>query len=295
MQKGDSVQQRPNERGFSLHNIESPAFPILLSVPHAGRDYPPQILEKLRVPSEELIRLEDRHADRLVQKSIAQGMTAIIAHRARAWIDLNRAENDVDNDMVLGCDKANTYAPSAKTRGGLGLIPRRLSGCGELWGSAHDPKDIASRISSYHAPYHHAIDACLSAMQARFGIAILLDIHSMPPLSRQHGWNPAKIVIGDRFGKSASSRYSETIMVIAKERKVDAALNHPYPGDHILTRHGKPHKNIHAIQVEIDRTLYLDELLREPSHGLSSMVSFINDIALALLDQCNWGQLAAAE
>jgi N-formylglutamate amidohydrolase len=289
------VRQQTNDCGFSLHNEVAPVFPILLSVPHAGREYPGALLNKLRVSPEELVRLEDRYADRLVQPAIASGITAIVAHRARAWIDLNRAEHDIDPEMVRGPVEAVSNEPSAKTRGGLGLIPRRLSGCGELWNGPLDPDEVETRLSNYHRPYHLAVEHCLQQMQARFGIAILLDIHSMPPLSRQQGWNKAVVVVGDRFGKSATARYSETILAIARGRKLEAALNHPYPGDYMLRRHGEPHRNVHAIQLEIDRSLYLDELLREPSQALASITGFISDIAFALSDQCGWQLAVAAE
>jgi N-formylglutamate amidohydrolase len=222
-------------------------------------------------------------------------MTAIIAHRARAWIDLNRAEQDIDPMMVRGAADVAVIEPSAKTRGGLGLIPRRLSGCGELWNDPHDPDEVETRLRSYHRPYHLAVEQYLQQMRARFGVAILLDIHSMPPLSRQQGWNNAAVVVGDRFGKSATARYSETILAMVRGRKLEAALNHPYPGDYMLRRHGNPQNNIHAIQIEIDRSLYLDELLREPSNALTSITGLISDIAFALSDQCGLQLPVAAE
>jgi N-formylglutamate amidohydrolase len=289
------VQQQTDDCGFSLHNEVAPVFPILLSVPHAGREYPEALLNKLRVSPDELVRLEDRYADRLVQPAIASGITAIVAHRARAWIDLNRAEQDIDQEMVRGPAEAANNEPSAKTRGGLGLIPRRLSGCGELWNGLHDPDEVETRLKSYHRPYHAVVEHCLKQMRTRFGVAILLDIHSMPPLSRQQGWNKATIVVGDRFGKSAIARYSETILAIARGRRLEAALNHPYPGDYILRRHGDPQRNIHAIQLEVDRSLYLDELLREPSPALGTIAGYISDIAFALTDQCGWQLAVAAE
>jgi N-formylglutamate amidohydrolase len=289
------VRHRNEECGFSLHNAEQPAFPILLSVPHAGREYPQSLLNKLRVSPEELVRLEDRYADRLVQHAISSGMTAIVAHRARAWIDLNRSEDDLDPEMVFSNGEALSFAPSAKTRGGLGLIPRRLAGCGELWNGKHDLALIKERLSVYHRPYHMAVEKNLNAMHARFGVALLLDIHSMPPLHRPQSWHAAQVVVGDLFGKSASARYSETALSVTRHHKVTASLNHPYSGDHMLRRHGRPGCNIHAVQLEIDRTLYLDELLREPGAGLSTTASMISNIAFALSDQCGWALPIAAE
>jgi N-formylglutamate amidohydrolase len=288
------VRQQSNDGGFSLYHVESPVFPVLLSVPHAGREYPAELLDKLRVAPDELIRLEDRYSDRLIQHAISAGISAIVAHRARGWIDLNRAENDVDREMIKDAGHMQ-FEPSAKTRGGLGLIPRRLSGCGDLWSKPLDAADLSARISNDYRPYHDAIEQCLCAMHTKFGVAILLDIHSMPPLQKHHSGISVQLVIGDSFGKSAATRYSDAVMAIAQHHGLEAALNHPYPGDYMLRRHGNPRKNIHALQLEVDRSLYLDELLREPSLSLAKIAAMITEIAFAVSEQSGWNLAVAAE
>lgn len=291
----DKAESHPDNPGFSLFHCEAPQSPVLLSVPHAGRDYSDALLEKVRVRPAELVRLEDRYADRLVQQAISGGSSAIVARHPRAWLDLNRAEKDLDREMIRGVPADISYQPSAKTRGGLGLVPRRLSGCGELWKSQHDHAEIEQRLQSFYRPYHAQIDRVLRQMRDRFGVAILLDIHSMPPLNRQYGWNQAQWVIGDRFGQSAASYHAETIRAVLSANRMEAALNHPYPGDHILKMHGNPDQNIHAIQIEVDRGLYLDELLREPTAGLSATGAIIGEIVFALAQSAQWPMAEAAE
>jgi N-formylglutamate amidohydrolase len=283
------------ERGFTTHNFDAFAVPVLLSVPHGGRDYPPELIEKLRVPATELIRLEDRYADRLVQQSIADGVPTISANRARGWIDLNRDECDFDSEMIQGTLPGKPPVPSAKTRGGLGLFPRRLTGCGELWKSPITTEDAARRLDEMHRPYHRAIDRQLDAIRARFGIAFLIDIHSMPPLRPQYHWNSVQIVVGDRFGNSAASRYSEFVLSQLRSTGIESALNHPYSGDHILRRHGRPTHNIHAIQIEIDRLLYLDGDMREPMPSLSKITAIIADLVQSLADFSGYALPIAAE
>jgi N-formylglutamate amidohydrolase len=286
---------------FTIYNADVPAVPLLLSVSHAGRDYPPELLSNLRVPPADLVRLEDRYADRLVQPAIAADIPAIVAHRARAWIDLNRAESDIDPQMIAGSGKSNTPILSAKTRGGLGLIPRRLLQSGELWRKPLEQAEVDRRIETAHRPFHDSIRQILQAMHARFGIAILLDVHSMPPLPTRLGANlpadaPAKIVVGDRFGRSASSIYAELIMAHARGADMNVALNNPYPGDFILQTHGRPQLNIHALQLEVDRALYLDSELREPSLGLTTTARMVHSIADVLIDQAqSFVQAEAAE
>ena len=271
---------------FTLYNMDIPSIPIMLSVPHAGRDYPPELMANLRVAPFELLRLEDRYADRLIQPVIASGCAAIVAHRARAWIDLNRAETDIDIGMVSGADACLNNAPSAKARGGLGLFPRRLQACGELWRRPMERADVEQRIQHVHLPYHRAVHEMLSAMRAHFGVAILLDVHSMPPLpTGAEASVPTQIVVGDRFGRSAASVYAEVVIGRARAAGLKVALNTPYSGDYILQRHGIPDRGIHALQLEVDRSLYLDSNLREPNTGLKTMAGFVQSVVSDLADQ----------
>lgn len=274
-----------SEAGFATYGVEALSIPVLLSVPHAGRDYPEAIFSALRLPRASLLRLEDRYADRLAKEVIARNGPTIIAHRARAWIDLNRDENDLDVEMVKGADRAKYPTPGAKQRGGLGLIPRRLSGEGDLWKGRFDLDDIEHRIASFHQPYHAEISRILQDMQRKFGVAVLLDLHSMPPIRQPMADPVPQFVVGDRFGKSADSHYADLLMQRTRNAGYAVALNHPYSGEYILTRHARPHANIHALQLEVDRSLYLDSDLREPGSGARKIASLVEDFVTALADE----------
>lgn len=289
MDQTDCVDSSENNGncGFQRFNLDSPSLPILISVPHAGREYPAQLLDNLRITPADLQRLEDRYADRLVTTAIASGMPAIVANCARAWMDLNRDEDELDPEMVRGSAGGRKVSGSAKMRGGLGLIPRRLMQCGDIWLRPFDALDVEQRLSSFHRPYHRSVELGLRAIHDRYGVALLVDIHSMPPLLPVGGYRP-QIVIGDRFGQSASSLYSEMLLQRLKQIGMAAALNHPYSGDYILRRHGKVQNNIHAIQIEVDRTLYLDSELREPGAGLGATSAVVSEL-LALLAELAGG------
>lgn len=269
--------------GFQLFNLDSPGLPVLISVPHAGREYPAELLENVRIAPVELQRLEDRYADRLVAPAIAAGMPAIVAHRARAWIDLNRGEDELDPEMIKGGTGVRKTVGSAKMRGGLGLVPRRLMHSGDIWLRPFEAQDVEQRLSGFHRPYHQQVEKALLQMRDRFGIALLVDMHSMPPLLPVGGFQP-RIVIGDRFGQSAASLYSEMLLQRLKQIGVAAALNHPYPGDYILRQHGNVRKNIHAIQIEVDRALYLDSELREPASGLDATSAIMTELLMLLAE-----------
>ncbi|MEY3633903.1 MAG: hypothetical protein RLZZ61_313 [Pseudomonadota bacterium] len=271
--------------GFASWGTETPSVPVLLTVPHAGRDYPSELLGAMRLPPAALLRLEDRYADVLTRRSVQLGYPVIMAHRARAWIDLNRDEQDIDTEMVQGALRSDYPPPGVKQRGGLGLIPRRLPGEGELWRRQFTLDEVKHRILSFHRPYHEKVAEVLKQMQRRFGVAILLDLHSMPPIQGMNFSPAPQFVIGDCFGKSAASRYAELLMTRLQVQGFKVALNHPYAGAYILRRHAHPRANIHAIQLEIDRSLYLDPDLRHPGAGFDRMNIMISALVASLADE----------
>jgi len=240
---------------FDIHGAWEPDSPVVLSVPHAGRDYPAALLAAIRVPVAALQILEDRHVDQLALA--ARGDESLLIQRpARAWIDLNRAEHERDPKLDDGADPARQPTMSAKLRSGLGLVPRRIAAAGDIWCGRLSDATVTARIIADHRPYHAALDGLLRAARARFGVAVLLDIHSMPSLGAP-GSAP-QIIFGDRFGKSAAARFIARLEAEAEAAGIAHALNTPYSGGHILDRHARPQSAVHAIQIELDRALYLD-------------------------------------
>ena len=264
---------------FDRHVPATPASPVVLSVPHAGRDYPLPLRAALRTPLLSLLPLEDRHADTL--GLAARGAeTLLIANRARAWIDLNRAEHERDPRIDEGATPIPEGAMSLKLRSGLGLVPRRAGGA-DLWRRRFADEEVRQRIERDHRPYHAALKTELAAARDRFGVAVLLDIHSMPPLAS----GGARVVIGDRFGRSAAARFIGRIEGVAHAAGVRTAVNTPYAGGHVLDRHADQAANIHAIQIEIDRSLYLDRRRDQPGPGFESAAALLRRIIDAVADE----------
>jgi N-formylglutamate amidohydrolase len=272
---------------FTTTQFDRLTGPVLLSVPHAGRAYDPAQLAGLRVPLGSVRQLEDRYADRLTEA--AKGIPTIIARTPRLMIDLNRAPDDLDPDMIRG---GYGRLASAKARAGLGLIPTRLWGVGPLWRTAFDPADIATRLRDIHTPYHDTIARVLEQARMRWGAALLIDLHSMPPVKGNDG---PDIVIGDRFGMSASSQLTATAESLLKGLGFSVAINAPYAGGYIVTRHAKPHVGIHALQIEVDRRLYLDAALDQPGPGLARMQRTVVRLIESLTDEITAGIAQAAE
>lgn len=279
-----SADNAPPSRLFSLAGLAEARLPVLVAVPHAGRDYPDEILVNSRVTPQVLERLEDRHADMLALQAAKTGCATLVAHVARAWIDLNRAPSEIDPQMISNAPRTAFAQPSAKVRGGLGLVPRRLADHGELWRRPWTRESISARVSGMHDPYHQALSHALASLKARFGFAMLIDLHSMPPL-RPEGSGPVpRIVVGDRYGRSAGARLCDLAQRTLARRGYEVALNHPYAGGYVLERHGRPARDIHALQIEVDRSLYLDEALSERGQGLEAMQEAVADLVRTLAD-----------
>jgi N-formylglutamate amidohydrolase len=258
------------DSGYELIGADATG-PVILSVPHAGRDYPAELRARLRPPVERLLPLEDRMVDE-VARGVA-GVATLIARRPRAWIDLNRHETEVDPGMLENGPPASRLNLTMKVRSGLGLVPRRLAGVGELWRGRLPAADLARRIAEDHRPYHATLGALLARAKARHGIAILVDLHSMPPLP-----SGAELVIGTRFGLSADPGFVAPVLAAATRAGLSVQENSPYAGGHIVERHGDPRRSIHAIQLELDRALYLDRALdRCDPAGLARAQAFLRE------------------
>lgn len=278
----------PGEQGiaaFALAAPEPSAVPVLIAVPHGGRAYPGPVLERMRHPGFAALRLEDRYADKLGE-AVAQatGAALLVAQAPRAMIDLNRAEDDVDWEMFSGraARSLGSYSPGFRARSGLGLIPRRLPGLGELWKRRHDEADLAARIEQIHAPYHECLGATLLRLRKRWGAALLIDLHSMPPLGWRSGQAPPEFVLGDRFGASCHGALMASCFAFMAEARRVSAHNRPYAGGYVLERHADPARGIHALQLEVDRTSYLDSRLVELGEGFDAMVELLSELVRRL-------------
>ncbi len=275
--------ERAHPQQFLRYGPVAPQFPVILSVPHAGRTYPPTFHMLARQPFQRLIALEDRFADLLVERAVSRGFTALIAQVPRVWIDLNRAEDDVDPQMFEPVMQ-NGQPLSTKARSGLGLIPARTPGVGDIWKSRLPLPVVEERLRTHYRPYHAALSEEIKQAKTKFGGALLLDMHSMPPLKAVRG-EAADIVVGDRFGRSCSGRIATLAVDIAASHGFTVAMNAPYAGGHILERHGNPQSGVHALQIEIGRHLYLDRQMKEIGAGLGLVQSLIEDLALGLASE----------
>lgn len=250
-------------------------LPVLLSVPHAGRDYPDWLVAMARGGLKALRPLEDPLVDRLAWRALGHGIGAVIARAPRAAVDCNRAEDEIDPVSVHGRPMP-AERPSARARGGLGIIPSRTALHGHLWRRSISHADLENRLTDAHRPFHDAIAAKLDGLAKRFGCALLLDCHSMPTAA-----NGAALVFGDRYGRSAAPWLVASASRIAAAQGFCAAINDPFAGGHVVERHGAPHLGVHAVQIEIDRRCYLTAE-GEPGGEFDRVAALIETIALEL-------------
>jgi N-formylglutamate amidohydrolase len=274
----------------------SAVWPVVVSVPHAGRDAPSEWLERARVPQKQLNRLSDPWCDVIAAPMLARGATIIKANLIRAVADCNRHETDMD-PADADIDLRQRFGPPGrKARAGLGVIPARLPGLGPLWTRLLNERDYDARLEAVHRPFHRQLSEHLKHIRRSFGHVVLIDLHSMPPLaaSRQDP-RPAGIVIGDRFGKTAPADFADLFRQSNPPGQARVAVNIPYAGGHIIEAHSAPENGVYGLQVEFDRSLYLDKDGYPDADRAMALGEWLTERVGACLDNLNGFIAMAAE
>jgi N-formylglutamate deformylase len=232
---------------------------VVFALPHSGRDYGVSFLNQSILDQLSIRSSEDAFLDQLIDGIEKYGAPKIIANAPRAFIDLNRSTDELDPALISGI-KNNIKNPRISS--GLGVIPRVVSHGKEIYRGKLSFEQAQSRIKYYWKPYHTDLSNLLQRSQSVFGQSLLIDIHSMPheAVSTQSSFiKPPEIVVGDRFGMSSDPEFTNLVISILKQHEFRVAKNTPFAGAFITKHHGKVKKRIHALQLEIDRSLYMDE------------------------------------
>ena len=232
---------------------------VVFALPHSGRDYGVSFLNQSILDQLSIRSSEDAFLDQLIDGIEKYGAPKIIANAPRAFIDLNRSTDELDPALISGI-KNNMRNPRISS--GLGVIPRVVSHGKEIYRGKLSFEQAQSRIKYYWKPYHTDLSNLLQRSQSVFGQSLLIDIHSMPheAVSMQSSFiKPPEIVVGDRFGMSSDPEFTNLVISILKQHEFRVAKNTPFAGAFITKHHGKVKKRIHALQLEIDRSLYMDE------------------------------------
>lgn len=250
-------------------------LPVLLSVAHSGREYPQWLLDLSRRGKGSLQPLEDPYVDRLIWRALGTGAGAVIARAPRAAIDCNRSPSEIDTSIVAASPDGD---PGVRARSGLGIVPARTPQTGELWRRKISRAEYESRLAQVHRPFHELLEAELQQLQRSHPQVLLLDCHSMP---RRHA-GQSQIVLGDRHGTSCGRWLADLARRTCEEAGVSTSFNDPFAGGWIAERHGQPASGLHALQLEIDRSLYLDAAAREPGVGFDRIARLLQALVTRL-------------
>jgi N-formylglutamate amidohydrolase len=242
--------------------------PFVLNTPHSGRHYPACFLAQSRLDRHALRRSEDCFVDLLIAEAPSIGAPLLMAHFPRAYLDVNREPYELDPRMFEGRLPAFANTRSTRVAGGLGSIPRIVGDGQEIYHRRLQVSEALQRIDGLYRPYHRALRGLMQLTQRRFGHAILFDCHSMPSASLGDGPRP-DIVLGDRYGTSCDPRLIDVTQQAFEERGYSVARNRPYAGGFITEHYGHPVSGNHALQIEINRALYIDEETLRPTAGFA--------------------------
>ena len=246
------------EAPFDVTPAMEPAAPVLFASPHSGSHYPASMQEALCVPLIDVRRTEDAFIDELFAGAPALGASLVAARYGRSVVDLNRDPHELDAAMFHDGPPRPCALPTARVEAGLGCLPRVGARGEAIYGRLLSRAEGEERLVHIHDAYHLHLTAELDTLRRAHGQALLIDCHSMPSL--QPGRRTlTDIVLGDRFGSSADPRLMARIERNFRAQGFTVARNAPYAGGYTTRRYGRPRRGIHALQVEINRGLYMDE------------------------------------
>jgi N-formylglutamate amidohydrolase len=252
---------------------------VIFASPHSGRDYPPDFLSASQLDTLQLRSSEDAYVDRLIARAPMFGAPLLCALAPRAYIDLNRASDELDPAVIAGIDR---MALNPRISSGLGVIPRVVAGGKAIYAGKITHGEASHRLNRHWHPYHDALKALIDETHAKFGEAILIDVHSMPHEAIDAHARPGnprpEVVLGDRFGAAAGREVVDRVEAAFATAGFRTARNSPFAGAFIAQHYGRPLTRRHVVQVEIDRALYLDEAKVEPGAGFASFSVRMNRV-----------------
>jgi N-formylglutamate amidohydrolase len=279
------------DRSTSLpFEIVAPAewtAPAVFNSPHSGREFPEEFLRQSRLPLMALRKSEDCFIDELFLSCVDHGAPLLRALAPRSYIDLNREPYELDPRMFSSDLPGYANTGSPRVAGGLGTIPRIVSEGEDIYRGRLDFAEVRKRIDQIYLPYHRTLSALTNAVLSKAGEVLLVDCHSMPASATAHVAAPAPgmvdVVLGDRFGASCAEDISAFVEDRLQRHGLRVLRNKPYAGGFITQNHGAPHRGQHALQIEINRGLYMNEATLEKNRDFGAVRAVLEDMTGALL------------
>ena len=269
---------------------------VVFASPHSGRDYPASLLQRSILHRRMIRSSEDAYVDQLFDSATLFGAPLLAAAMPRAYLDLNRSANELDPALIQG---ARRHGHNPRVASGLGVIPRVVANGRAIYNGKLTMDEASLRIDTCWRPYHQRLKSLLAESHEMFGQAILIDCHSMPheAVSQAGGMHSTRpeIVLGDRFGSSASGVIVDQIEAAFTSAGLNVVRNTPFAGAYVTRTYGRPARHQHAIQVEIDRSLYMDEDMIQPNANFQAFRDLLRQVTAQIAAVGTKPQYLAAE
>ncbi|MFQ1701117.1 N-formylglutamate amidohydrolase [Loktanella agnita] len=273
------------EHPYHLARPQARTTSIVFASPHSGRDYPASFLHRAQLDANEIRSSEDAFVDQLYASAPDHGAPLLTACAPRAYLDLNRGPDELDPALIAGVRRA---PHNPRIASGLGVVPRVVANGRAIYHGKLTLEEAHYRIASCWRPYHDKLQTLLDEAANSFGEAILVDCHSMPHEALENlgpsGTPRPDVVLGDRFGATAAPAIVEAIETAFIRAGLRVARNMPFAGAFITQHYGRPAKRQHAVQVEIDRALYMDEKRLKPNDNFDAFKSLLNGVIAEITD-----------
>jgi len=269
---------------FEIRSGAEQRVPFLFSSPHSGRYYPERFLAMARLDRNAIRRSEDCYVEELFGGAVALGAPMLAANFPRAYLDVNREPWELDPRMFAEPVPSFCNIRSARVAGGLGTVPKLVGEGLDIYPGRLPLAEAVSRIEAVYKPYHETLKRLLMRTHARFGYAVLIDCHSMPASIRvgDNGVRP-DFIVGDRFGISATRALTETAIGLLAGMGYTVAHNKPYAGGFITEHYGRPARHLHALQIEVNRGLYMNERTFQKSAGFDALADDLTRFSADLM------------
>ena len=261
--------------------------PVVFASPHSGDRYPPSFLAATRLDLVNLRRSEDAFVDRIYAAAPKLGAPLLKAHFPRSYVDPNREAFELDPAMFDGPlpDYANVTSP--RVAAGLGTVARVVTSGEAIYQDRLDFAEVKRRIDQNYVPYHAALKDLIGATVSAFGACLLVDCHSMPsiggPMDSDSGHKRVDFVLGDRFGMSCARSVTDRAERVLRRLGYSVRRNVPYAGGFTTRHYGRPRERVHALQIEINRALYMDEMRVAPIDNLQVVRRHMTELMEALV------------
>ncbi|MGQ9370718.1 N-formylglutamate amidohydrolase [Azospirillum sp. ST 5-10] len=257
------------DRPFDIRRPAEQTLPLVVASPHSGRDYPPAFLAASRLDDRTLRKSEDAFVDEIFAAAPTLGAPLLRALFPRAFLDANREAYELDPEMFEDSLPRFVNTRSPRVAAGLGTIARVVANGEEIYREKLRFADATERVQRFHTPYHDALRGLVDATVDRFGHAVLLDCHSMPSAGstaggeREREGRRVDIVLGDCFGSACAAAVTDAADRVLRAKGYTITRNAPYAGGYTTRHYGRPRRGVHALQIEINRDLYMEEATLE--------------------------------